>query len=53
MPLGLNPNPRLGVQASIPRGLTPKPARLGMPETHTGSLPAAYSVKVPFGATQT
>ena len=48
----LNPNTRLWLQASVPRGLAPKPARLGMPLTHCGSLSTAYGVMVPFGATQ-
>ena len=41
MALGPKPNPRSGIQASVPRGLAPKPVRLGMSETHANTLPAA------------
>lgn len=52
MPLGPNPNTRLGFQASIPRGLFPKPSRLRAPESHPWSLPATQEETVPFRAVQ-
>ena len=53
MPLVLNPYPRLCVQASVALGLAHKLTRLETPETHSGSLPAAYVVMVTFVASQT
>lgn len=52
LPLGLNPNPRLGFHASVPRGLGPKPSQLGMTETNSRTLPAIQGNTVPFGAAQ-
>lgn len=52
MLLGPNPNPMLGFQASILRGLAPKPSTLGTPETHTRNPPSNQKETMLFGAAQ-
>ena len=49
MPLGPNPNPGLGSQDSVPRGLTLKPSRLGTPEPYCRILPSTQKETVPLG----
>lgn len=48
MCLGPDPNPRLGSQASIPRGLAPKPSRRGTQEPDPRTLPDTQRETMPF-----
>lgn len=50
MPLGPKPNQSLGLQASIPKGLAPKPPRLRTPEKQPMTLPATREDTLQFGA---